>query len=407
MVGQLGQVRPRIGGIHGLQGLPHAAVQTHPAGRRQVLIHHLADQRVGEAPAAEPTGDRTDDPGRLRLLQQPKQPLAVQAANRLQHAQPEIAADHGGDLQDPPAALGQAAEPLGDDRLDPLRQACRQRRARLARAEPALAGEQADDLGDEERVAVGLLVYRRRQPRRWLHPGDQRDKARHLALVQPAKQQPAAALPPGQVSQRRQQRMLRTQLAVPVNAHYQQARIFQLAARKPQQGQRRRVGPVQVIQYQQQRPPFGRRPQEAGQAVEQPEPGRLRLGRQRCRQVRQQVPDRRDHLGDVGSAGAQVVAQRRRIAGLDVGADDLNPRPERGRALPLPAAAPQHKGTARGRLGRQLLSQPGLADARLPGQQHHPATAHGGRVQVGGECGQLRLAAHKRCRHSGYLPSTL
>jgi hypothetical protein len=195
-------------------------------------------------------------------------------------------------------------------------------------AEAALAGQQADHLGDEERVAVGLPVHGRRQPRGRLHPGDQGDEAGHLLLVQAAQQQPAAVLPAGQVGQGPKQRMPTVHLAVPVQAHHQQPRTLQLPAHEPQQGQRRRIRPMQVVQDQQQRPAGGRGPEEAGQAVEQPEPGRLRLDRWRRRQLRQALTDRGDHLGDVGRASAHLAAQRRRVDGLDIRADDLDPRPE-------------------------------------------------------------------------------
>jgi hypothetical protein len=72
-----------------------------------------------EPPAAEPARDRGDHPRRLRLLQQPPR---VQAAGGLEHAQLEVAPDHRGDLEDPLAVAGQAREPLGDHRLDALRQ---------------------------------------------------------------------------------------------------------------------------------------------------------------------------------------------------------------------------------------------------------------------------------------------
>lgn len=129
---------------------------------------------------------------------------------------------------------------------------------------------------------------------------------------------------------------------------------------------------VPVVQDQQQRPAGSRRPQKPGQAVEQPEPGRLRLNRRRGRQVRQTVADGGNYLGDVGRAGTHVLAQHRRVHCLDIGTDDLDSGPERRRALPLPAAAPQHQDPTRNRRGSQLLSQPGLADTGLPGHQHHP-----------------------------------
>jgi hypothetical protein len=272
-------------------------------------------------------------------------------------------------------------------------------------AEAPLAGEEADDLGDEERVAVGLLVHRHRQRRRRLHPCDRGYEAGHLRLVQAAQKQPPVVLAAGEVGQDSKQRMSPVHLGVPVAAHHQQPGTLQLPTQEPQQGQRRRIRPVQVVQHQQQRPAGGGRPQEAGQAVEQPEAGRLRLGRRRGRQVRQALADGRHDLGDVGRTGTHVLAQRRRVACLDIGAHDLDPGPEGGRALSLPAAAPQHQDAAGAGLGGQLLGQPGLADAGLAGQQDHPAPAGQGGLQVDGERGQLGLAADERGRHRRPPPS--
>jgi hypothetical protein len=335
VVGQLGQVRPRVGRVQVLQRLRGAPVQAHPAGGGQPLVEHLADQRMGEAPAAEAAGDLGDHPRRLRLLEQLEQAVAAQAAGRLQGAQLELAAEDGGGLQHPVAAVGEAAEPLGDHRPDTLREAGRQRRrARPGVAEPALAGEQADHLGHEERVAVGLPVHGGRQPRRRLDAADQGDEAGDVALVQTAQQHPAVAPAAGQVGEGRQQRMPAVHLGMPVGAEHQRAGALEVLAHEPQRRQRGRVGPVEVVEDQQQRPLGGGRPEEAGEAVEQPEPGRLRLHRRRCRQLRQALADGGDELGDVGRAGAHLAAERRRVAALHVGADDLDPRPERGRTLP-------------------------------------------------------------------------
>jgi hypothetical protein len=221
VVGQLGQVRPRVGGIDGLQHLSDPPVQPHPPGGRQALVEHLTHQRVRKAPAAKSAGDRPDDPGRLGLLQQLQQPPSVQAAGRLQHAQSKVAAQHRGGLQQPLTVVGEAAQPLGDHRLDALRQPGRQHRPGRV-AEAALAGQQADDLGDKERVAVALLVHRRRQLRRRRHPGDRGHEAGHLRLVQPAKHQPPVVLPTGQVGHSRKERMPPVHLRVPVDGHHQQ-----------------------------------------------------------------------------------------------------------------------------------------------------------------------------------------
>ena len=291
MVGQLGQMRPRVGGVGGLKRLPDQPVQVHAPRGEQALVQHLPDQRVREPPAAELTRDRPDHPCGLGLLQQHEEPLGVQAASRLQRPQLEVAAHHRGDLQDPPAVAGEATEPLGHHRPDPLRQPAPEHRgAPRGRIEPALAGQQPDHLGDEERIAVGLPVHLRRQLRRRLRPGDQGDEAGHVLLAQPAKQQPAV-LPAGQVGHGGQQRMALIHLGVPVAAHHQRTGTLQLPAHEPQQRQRRHIRPVQVVQDQQQRPARGRRPQEARQAVEQPESGRLRLQRRRGRKIWNAVMD--------------------------------------------------------------------------------------------------------------------
>jgi hypothetical protein len=113
-----------------------------------------------------------------------------------------------------------------------------------------------------------------------------------------------------------------------------------------------------------------------------------------------------DQLGDVGRARAHVLTQRGRILGqdLDIAADDLDPGPEGGRSRPFPAATPQHHGAAHGRLGGQLLSQPGLADTGLARHQHLPAAAGDRGVQVSGQRGQFARTAHERSRHPDRLP---
>jgi hypothetical protein len=70
-------------------------------------------------------------------------------------------------------------------------------------------------------------------------------------------------LPAGQVGQGPKQRVCPVHLGVPVDAKDQRTGVLQLPAHKPQHGQRRRIGPVQVVQDQQQRPAGSHRPQEA------------------------------------------------------------------------------------------------------------------------------------------------
>jgi len=67
--------------------------------------------------------------------------------------------------------------------------------------------------------------------------------------------------------------MLPGQLHVPVAANDQDMAVTQQASEEFQQQQRWLVGPMEVVQHQQQGPKLSRSLQEAGDAVEEPESG--------------------------------------------------------------------------------------------------------------------------------------
>jgi hypothetical protein len=132
---------------------------------------------------------------------------------------------------------------------------------------------------------------------------------------------------------------------------------------------------VQVVQDQQQRLGVPGPPEQPGDGVEQAEAGLVGLqGR-----ARGELPDApgepRHQPGHLGGAVAQLPAQHRRVAPRGVLAQRLDPRPEGGRAVALPAGPPEHAGTERPRAGGQLVGQAGLADARLAGHQHERPVA--------------------------------
>src|SRR5262249_52549418 len=64
---------------------------------------------------------------------------------------------------------------------------------------------------------------------------------------------------------------------------------------------------------------------------------------------------------------------RRRVA--KTAAQHLDPRPERGSATVFPAVPPQHRRAATTSPCRQLLGQPGLANARLAPHADEPPSA--------------------------------
>ena len=91
--------------------------------------------------------------------------------------------------------------------------------------------------------------------------------------------------------------------------------------------------------------------------------------------------------------GAELGAQRVRVGLAHMGAQRLDPRPVRGRAARLPAAADEHLRAARAACAasssaRRLLPMPGS-----PTEQEEPPAARERVVEAGEELGQLGLAA--------------
>ena len=80
---------------------------------------------------------------------------------------------------------------------------------------------------------------------------------------------------------------------------------------------------------------------------------------------------------------------------MHVGADDLDPGPVGGSALPLVASSPEHLGVAEPGVGRELLRGARLADARLSHQHEQPAATRKGVLQAGPQLVHLLLASHE------------
>ena len=156
------------------------------------------------------------------------------------------------------------------------------------------------------------------------------------------------------------------------------------AGQEVQELERRGVGPLQVLQDDDQRPLAGGRQQDGGELVEQPEAGRrgqLVAGRRPVGRPRQlgQEPGQR------GGAGRQP---RRSPASGHERPEDLHPGPVRRHALPRPAPAPHHPRAARLRRGRRRGDHRRLADAGLAGEQDQPAPPAGQLLDGADELGE-------------------
>ena len=220
---------------------------------------------------------------------------------------------------------------------------------------------------------------------------------RHLALAQPAEREAAGDRLARDLGERLRQRSSRDRVDVAVGAEQQHVRRAELAGEEPQQQQRRRVGRVQVVEHEHERPALARR---SG-------------GTRRSRRRGGSAPPSDSSAGGSGRSGkrsrssgtiwarsaAPAPSCARSAVGLavaHVGAQRLHPRPVGGRAARLPAAADEHARAARASLRAQLLGEPALADAGLAGEQEQAAAAGERVVEAGEQLGELALAADER-----------
>jgi hypothetical protein len=140
---------------------------------------------------------------------------------------------------------------------------------------PAWGRQQPGDLLDEERVAAGPPAQVGDQGRfrpAAEHAGDQPG---HLGLGQ--RRQGDDGGPGRQVGQQGRGRVVGRGVEVAVGGEHQRPGGRQPAGQEVEQLQRRRVGPLEVLQDHHQRPVLGGGQQHRGDLVQQPEPGRGRL----------------------------------------------------------------------------------------------------------------------------------
>ena len=139
----------------------------------------------------------------------------------------------------------------------------------------------------------------------------------------------------------------------------------------------RPVGPLQVVDHEEHRAPFGEVDDQLVQQVEEHD-GRAGV-RAGLRQAREPLPQQ---SGDVGVGfGARRVADRGQH------------RPERRGVGDVDRAAGEDHCPVPPGVAGQLLDQPCLADPAVPGDEHRPRTSGAGRAEGAGERGELPRAS--------------
>ena len=328
-------------------------------GRRQVG-RGLPEQVVREP---RPVGRTDQDPGPHRFLDQ-RPDVVPGRQHPAEHLRPDPRPAHRRHRDQFRARGGQPGQP-------PLQRVPHGHRRRRRGAEPG-------ELPDEERVAAGTPVQPRRQLRVGRLPGDRGDDRRHAGRVEPGQRQHGAA-----VGRRPRQ------LGVPVGAEQQHPGVPQVGGGELDQPQRRLVGPLQVVDDQDQRAARGQPGERRHDRLGQPEPRisrRHRRGRRRCRGPLDQV-------GGRPQLGARSPGRPQQ----------LDPRPVRRHRRPVPADRGQHQRPALAGLPGQLAEQRALADARLAGDEHQPAVA-GERRRQRGPGGAERVGTPLQRGHSTIVP---
>ena len=350
-----GEVLVQIRGAEVLDRGHDRGVQAGPPAGAQ-----LGGQRVGDEGVREPQPRRTggvldEQAGVDRRVEGVERVRGRHARDVRQHVELDRDAQHrrageqrlGGGRQHADAAAddveGRARHPGGAGGVHV--------------GEAVLARQQLDDLPDEERVSSGALV----------------DVAGHLgadrAVAAPAEPRADVGVGQavqvdalgtglaGQLGEAVDQRRRRVRRDGPDGRQQQHRHRGQGAGHELERPQRRGIGPLEVVDHEEQGP--GGRPHRGDHRGVQRGP----------------VGPRVDRV-DAAPGGADAVAGRvaddprsQELLG------DLRVPPVRGRRGALLAPCPGDDEPLRRGLGHQLLGQAGLADARLAADDHRPPGA--------------------------------
>ena len=393
------QVALEIVGVNRLDHTHQSQVQAASLRPRNFVVKRFAKQGVRELVAAG-LAQVVDHPRVQGLLDRVGATLLVAVVEQAsQQAQFERPTDHRGRGEHPIGRVRQAVQAPADHLLDALRNAQRSAAAcgcgvLHAVVREHLLQQQAGDLADEQRVALGLLMDRVDPGGRQGSVASQTHHASRLGARQAGQAQALEAGLARQFAQGRRQRMLARQLDVAVGDEHQHPARREARRQEFQQAQRRRVGPVQVVEHQQQRGHRSRPLPEAGDRVEQAKPRLCGIDHRRRRlAARHTLQDLRHDFGQRGGLTRCNAPHRVVVGASQPGLHHLLPRPVRRCARLFVAAAPEHRHAARQRVFCQALGRARLADARIAGQRRRAAGCGQGARQQGVEDGEFALAA--------------
>ncbi len=239
-----------ISALERLQCLPDGPVEGSTAGRNQLPVGHLPEPLVHEV---EPVADLAQDLPPDQLLQGIRGFALAKPGGSLDQIKVEVPPGHGGDGHDLANPVAEPRQAPGDKIPDPAGQG--EPHARLGR----LVRQRPHRLDDHERVPpaqlphlVGQVVEGRG---RRIRLGGRPDQHAGLELGQGRE----ADASPRPLSLHVLQHPARNgpfgQLVVPHGDRQKDARSLQAASEVEKQAGTHLVGPVEVFQHQQERPP--------------------------------------------------------------------------------------------------------------------------------------------------------
>jgi hypothetical protein len=222
-----------------LERLPDALVQAGAPRGAQRLVERFADQGVSEGQTPRLPGGLDDQPTGERLVAGGQRRLAT-AQQPLEQPDGELASDHGGDLQRLGGRRAQPRASLGDQVLDALGDA-RSGQERAVGPPNDVLGisvrESAQDLLDEERVALGPRLCPAHEVGMRGDAGAARDQLAGGVGVKPAEGKP-----------------VNDPLAPEIDGQVRQsARLIVAVARRGRHDERDGAPPDQVTQHHQRR----------------------------------------------------------------------------------------------------------------------------------------------------------
>ena len=351
----------------GQDRLAHARVQPRAAQRRQAVVERRPHQRVRERVAPDPPVDLLEHLRVDRLVERGDELVAGQRPERLEQPVVDLAPDHRGDLH---RLARRRRQPRDPPRRD-LAHAGGDARVLEVAAEAARALAQvADDLLDEERVALGLGVQRGDELGRGRLGPERGHQLADLRLREAAQRHLGEHRLAPQRGDDGRERVVVGELAGAVGAEEHRAPRLRRADQVADELQRRAVGPLQVVEHEQQRGAGRDLRQQRGERVEQAMALGAAFGAAHRRRAGRRA-ELGQQRGEVGGARPEPLRRAGQRRAARPAAQHLEHGPV-GAGAGLVEAAVEHDRAVAVDLARELRRHARLADPGLARDEHEP-----------------------------------